>query len=137
MSPVSKTFRCGVAAACVLAAALVMPAAADEAYDRCFKASDGTNTAWSACGSDWVKREDDRLNATWKRVFSGLPDATRAALLDEQRAWNAFKEKSCVFYANGDWGRDGQVLQFPACRAAVIAGRTATLEAYAAFFKPN
>lgn len=114
--------------------ALSAPAAADDVYDKCINDSDGTNAAWSACGTELLKREDDKLNATWKRIFSGLPDATKTALLEEQRAWNAFKEKSCLFYANGDWGREGQVLHFPNCRASLIAERTATLEAYGAFF---
>lgn len=111
------------------------PAAADEAYDKCINAFDGTNAAWGECGSDWLKREDGRLNAAWKRIYEGLPARTKADLLEEQRAWNAFKEKSCLFYANGDWGREGQVLSFPNCRASVIAERTATLEAYGKFFK--
>jgi uncharacterized protein YecT (DUF1311 family) len=116
---------------------LTGPATADDEYDRCINASDGTNTAWSTCGSELLKREDDKLNTTWKRVYEGLPVQTKADLLEEQRAWNAFKEKSCLFYANGDWGREGQVLHFPNCRASLIAERTATLEAYGAFFKPN
>lgn len=126
-----------MAAAGLLAAALIagaVPAAADEVYDRCIDESDGTNEAWGACGSDWIAREDGRLNATWKRVFGTLEGQTKADLLTEQRAWNAFKEASCAFYANGDWGREGAVLGFPACRAGVIADRTAALEAYGAYF---
>jgi hypothetical protein len=34
-------------------------------------------------------------------------DATAKALLDEQRAWNDYKEKSCLFYASGYFGREG------------------------------
>lgn len=116
---------------------LASSAAADETYDKCINDSGGTNAAWGTCGSEWLKREDDKLNATWKRVHDGLPTQTKADLLEEQRAWNAFKEKSCLFYANGDWGREGQALHFPTCRASLIAERTATLEAYGAFFKPN
>lgn len=117
-----------------LVLALAGPAAADEIYDKCIDASDGTNAAWGLCGSEWLKREDETLNTTWKRIYEGLPAATKSDLLEEQRAWNAFKEKSCLFYANGDWGREGQILHFPTCRATLIAERTATLEAYGAFF---
>jgi len=117
-----------VAAVALLAA--VAPAAADAAYDRCIDESDGTNEAWGACGSDWIAREDGRLNATWKRVFGAAEGQTKTDLLAEQRAWNTFKEAACAFYANGDWGREGAVLGFPACRAGVIAERTSALEAY-------
>lgn len=81
------------------------------------------------------QRRLGRVRLGRKRIYEGLPARTKADLLEEQRAWNAFKEKSCLFYANGDWGREGQVLSFPNCRASVIAERTATLEAYGKFFK--
>jgi uncharacterized protein YecT (DUF1311 family) len=112
--------------------ALVVPAAADDAYKRCIDASDGTNPAWAACGGEWVAREDARLNAAWKRLYAASGSATKKDLLEEQRAWNAFKDKACQFYANGDFGREGQVLHFPSCRAELIARRIATLDSYGA-----
>ncbi len=111
-------------------AALAAPAAADEAYKRCIDGSDGTNPAWGACGGEWIAREDAKLNAAWKKLYDASEAATKKDLLAEQRAWNAFKEKSCRFYDNGDFGREGQVLHFPACRAEIIAQRTATLDSY-------
>jgi uncharacterized protein YecT (DUF1311 family) len=112
--------------------ALSVPAAADEAYRRCIDNSNGTNPAWAACGGEWVAREDAKLSAAWKRLLATSGPAVRKDLLDEQRAWNAFKEKSCRFYDNGAFGREGQVLHFPACRAALIAQRSATLDGYGA-----
>lgn len=109
---------------------LASPTSADEAYKRCIDDSDGTNPAWGACGGEWVAREDAKLNATWKRLYEASGPNTKKDLLEEQRAWNAFKEKSCRFYDNGDFGREGQVLHFPACRAAVIAQRTEALKHY-------
>jgi uncharacterized protein YecT (DUF1311 family) len=117
----------------VLAAGLfsILPAHADDAYDKCMKDSDGTNTAWGKCGGDWMARADKALNDTWKKVHSEIDDdATSKALLDEQRAWNAYKEKSCLFYAGGYFGREGEVLSYPTCRAAVIEARTADLKSY-------
>lgn len=105
-------------------------ALADDDYDRCISDSDGTNAAWSECGGAWLEREDARLNEAWKRVFSGFAGQSKADLLAEQRAWIAFKEASCLFYASGDFGREGQVLSFPSCRAGVTAERTAAIEAY-------
>ena len=113
--------------------AVLRTAQADPAYDRCIKQSDGTNQAWAACGGELIGREDSRLNATWKKVHSLLePDAARA-LLAEQRAWIAYRDASCTFYATGDYGREGQVLNYPTCRAAVIASRVADIARIGAF----
>lgn len=113
-----------------------VPAHADDVYDKCIDDSDGSNPAWAACGDELIRREDAKLNATWKRVYAETGDATRKDLLAEQRAWNAFKERSCKFYANGEWGREGSVVHFMLCRAFVIAARTKALEHYGAFFRP-
>ncbi len=104
------------------------PARADQAYDACMKKSDGTNPAWAGCGQAWVDREEARLNATWKKLYAGLTGKTKADLLTEQRLWNAYKEASCAYHANGDYGREGEVIGFPTCRAAVISARTKELE---------
>jgi uncharacterized protein YecT (DUF1311 family) len=117
----------------VLAAGIlfVMPARADDAYDKCMKDSDGTNTSWGQCGGDWIARADKALNDAWKKLHSSMTDDdTAKAMLDEQRAWNEYKEKSCLFYAGGYFGREGEVLSYPTCRAEVIEARTADLNAY-------
>jgi uncharacterized protein YecT (DUF1311 family) len=103
----------------------------DDDYRKCIDTSDGTNTAWGACGSALVEREDDRLNQAWKRAYAPDADDTSKDLLTEQRAWIAFKEKSCQVYASGTYGREGQVLSFPLCRAGIIAQRTVALDRYA------
>jgi uncharacterized protein YecT (DUF1311 family) len=123
------------AAVCLILAAGAAPARADAVYDRCIDESDGTNTAWAACGSDYVARADKALNATWKRVYGATEGQTKTDLLAAQRAWVAFKEKACAFYVNGDWGREGEVLSYPACVAAIIEARTADLETYGDVFK--
>ena len=128
------TFRFALLALVALLAA--PPALADDAYDKCMDDSDGSNPAWAACGDELIRREDAKLNATWKRVFAETGDETKKDLLAEQRAWNAFKERSCKFYANGEWGREGSVVHFMLCRASVIAARTQALEYYGSFFKP-
>ncbi|MBE7183530.1 MAG: DUF1311 domain-containing protein [Methylobacterium mesophilicum] len=111
-------------------------AMADEAYDKCIDANT-TNTAWAQCGGDFIKREDDKLNAAWKTLSDQVSGQTKTDLLAEQRLWNSFKEASCKFHANGDWGREGQVLAFPACRAGVIAERTKALNAYIEGISPQ
>jgi uncharacterized protein YecT (DUF1311 family) len=113
------------------------PAMADDAYDKCINESDGTNTAWGECGGAFMKRADDALNVTWKRVYALTDGDTKTALLAEQRLWVAFKEGACQFYASGDFGREGQVLSYPACQASIIEDRTTALEGYEDDFSPR
>lgn len=54
-------------------------------------------------------------------------------MLAEQRLWNSYKESSRNFYANGDWGREGQVLIYPDCGANVVEMCTKQLQEYDAF----
>ncbi|QWK80218.1 MULTISPECIES: lysozyme inhibitor LprI family protein [Brucella/Ochrobactrum group] len=109
------------------------PVLADKIYDKCISKSDGSNSAWSQCGGDWLKRADDKLNATWKKAYSKADGQSKTDLLAEQRLWNSYKESSCNLYANGDWGREGQILNYPNCRASVIETRTKQLQEYNAF----
>lgn len=112
-------------------------ALADDTYGQCIKNSDGTNSAWAQCSGDWIEREDAKLNKVWKEVYGQTDGQTKTDLLAEQRLWNTYKESSCNFYANGDWGREGQVLHYGACRASIIAARTRTLQDYGKFFAPR
>ncbi len=109
---------------------------ADSAYDACM-AKATSNVDFSTCGGEWNAREDAKLNATWKKVFALTSGQTKTDLLAEQRAWVAFKEKACAFYANGDWGREGMVIDHPACTAQIIADRTKSLEAIGEFLAPK
>lgn len=111
-------------------------ALADQDYDKCIIASDSSNAAWSNCGSDWIKREDDRLNAAWKAAYGRAQGSIKTAMLAEQRKWNDYKEVSCQLYGEG-FGREGQVLAFPDCRAKVIAQRTRELQAYEKALTPK
>lgn len=106
-----------------------VPARADPAYDQCI-ARTSTNAQWAACGTAYLKRLDDALNSAWKKAASSLQDErSRADLLREQRAWIKFRDESCKLYANGSFGREGQVVHFIECRASVIAARISGLNA--------
>ncbi len=118
----------------VLALVAASPAVADEAYDRCMNASDATNTAWEHCGGEWVAREDVKLTTTWKSLSAVVAGKSKSDLVAEQRAWIAYKDIACNVYADGESGREGHVLQFPVCRAGVLAQRTKDLEQYLAYF---
>ena len=105
-------------------------ASADELYDRCMDASDGSNPGFALCGGEWVARADAKLNKVWKELYSSIGETIKKDLLAEQRLWNAYKEQSCDIFRKGHWGREGDVIHFPVCRAEVIEVRIKQLETY-------
>lgn len=88
----------------------------------------GTNTEWGECTAKEVRSQENRLNRAWKKLLPLLDEKSRTDMIAEERAWAAFKDKSCVFYANGEWGREGEVVHFGYCRAAVVSKRADDLE---------
>lgn len=108
---------------------LVHPARADTKYDACVGAEDATEQDMGECGGAWVDREDARLNVAWKKLTAAIAEDSKEALLDEQRAWLAYRDKSCLFYLdNVEYGQNGRYLSYPACRAAIIEQRTQALK---------
>jgi uncharacterized protein YecT (DUF1311 family) len=127
MSPIVKLVSVAAFAAASLAA---MPARADPLYDKC-AAKAVTNPDYAACGAAMIGRLEASLNAAWKSVYPGFPAEAKPALLEEQRLWIAFKEKSCTAYSTTSaFGREGQVIDFFACRARVLTDRIGQLKNY-------
>jgi uncharacterized protein YecT (DUF1311 family) len=93
------------------------------------------NVEYSQCGEAEIKRQEARLNGAWRQAFACFDDEAMAAakqsFLEEQRLWVKWKDASCGFYSDGQaFGREGQVLSYPACRAAVIQQRTQFLDKF-------
>ena len=95
------------------------------AYDRC-SAKAVTNVDFSACGAARLKDGDILLNTVWKRVYGATAGQSKRALLAEQRLWIAYKDKSCAWWLT-DHGREGQIIHYPLCRAAVVEDRIGLL----------
>ena len=103
-------------------------------YQACV-AGKKANVDFGQCGDAEIKRQETRLNAAWKQAFACFDGEAMAAakqsFLEEQRLWVKWKDASCDFYSDGQaFGREGQVLSYPACRAAVIQQRTRFLEKF-------
>ncbi len=111
------------AAVCVAGAMFTAPAAADQTYDRCIEASNGSNEAWSTCGGEYLNRVDGKIDAAWKRVFPNLTEEGQKLLYEEQRNWTTFKDSACLYLGNGDYGRGGQVLHRTTCQGKIIEQR--------------
>jgi uncharacterized protein YecT (DUF1311 family) len=117
----------------------IPPARQGTIYDKCMEESDGTNTAWDtawyACAYEQQKHADRKLNEVWQLLYKNAGGQTKGDLLAEQRAWNAYKEKSCDFYRNGELGREGEAFfdQY-ICRIRVITDRIREMQSY---FSPS
>lgn len=96
-------------------------------YGKCLDRAT-TNPQFSACGSALLERREAALNRVWKSTYASLDAAAKKALLDEQRAWIAYKNKSCSAFTTGYFGREGQVIHFYNCRSGVIYARIAYLK---------
>ena len=114
----------------IAALAQVASARADEDYNACIAASDGSNQSWLQCGNAFVDREKQKFEAAWKLLIERQEGRTRDDLLAEHMAWLRFRDVACEFYNNGDLGREGQVLSYPVCKAQVYAGRSRVMESY-------
>ncbi|UZK67504.1 lysozyme inhibitor LprI family protein [Sphingomonas sp. M1-B02] len=79
------------------------PACADEAYTGCMSTA-RTNMDFATCGQAMLGRRRRAQSAMENRLCE-LDAPTRAALLAEQRLWIAFKDKSCVYWSGGAYGR--------------------------------
>ncbi len=126
-----RIFNWTIAVFC-LAASTAHAQSAD--WQKCVD-STKSNMEWAQCGEAEIKRQEARLNAAWKQAFACFEgDAMTGAkqsFLEEQRLWVKWKDASCNFYGDGQaFGREGQVLSYPACRAAVIQQRTRFLEKF-------
>ena len=56
------------------------------------------------CITEEFEREDQRLNDNYQQLRSQLSSDRQEQLLTAQRAWIAFKEANCDFYADPEGG---------------------------------
>ncbi|WP_182417564.1 lysozyme inhibitor LprI family protein [Bartonella sp. HY038] len=109
---------------------------ADALYDKCLDdKADGTNFDWSTCGAVYLKRIDNDLNITWRKIIDSYQshpngETIKKQLIDQQRLWITFKEQSCQPFFDGFRGREGQVMHFFGCRGAIVEDRIAQLKQF-------
>ena len=116
-------FKPVIAAAAVLLAAL--PAAAQQ------DCPDDSQAGLNQCAGDAYKKADAALNAAYKQVMARLKDseATAKSLVAAQRAWIAYRDRSCA--AQGELAAEGGTLSriiAADCVARLTADRAAELE---------
>lgn len=93
---------------CLLSATLLVSAIANgeesqQSHEACME--NAVSTAdMVACISEEFEREDQRLNDNYQQLRSQLSDGRKEQLLTAQRAWIAYKDANCDFYADPEGG---------------------------------
>lgn len=117
----------------ILLQLLVLPAHAeaesDAEYDACVEQADAVMPEYGECGGAFLDRKDERLDRILQAVMEAIGENSKEPLRDEQRAWLAYRNKTCLFYLNEmAYGQNGRYLSYYACRVAVIHSRIDALE---------
>jgi len=115
----------------VIALVATMPFARadDVAFRACVDKAGADEAALMRCSDERLKRADAALDVAWTATLAEMPgDAARKALVAEQAAWIAFRDKSCLSYLSRDFPRNVGAVSFAVCRADVIAARAKYLK---------
>ena len=132
-----------ILAVLLLMLALPAPVAAQDelsAADRSCLDEASSNRGFARCSQSIIDSEDARLNAVWRLTLASLGGSASergGLLLDEQRAWIAFREAACQHWLVPGSGREAQVLHGPLCIAGVIKDRADELVATYASLSPD
>ncbi|MFV0281262.1 MAG: lysozyme inhibitor LprI family protein [Rhodoblastus sp.] len=98
--------------------------AGEAAYRVCVGKVGASDAALARCGDERIKRANAALDEAFKSVLGDMPaETSKKALMEEQAAWTAFREKSCLMFSSGDFSRDIEVVSFAVCRAGIIESR--------------
>ncbi|MFT4097615.1 MAG: lysozyme inhibitor LprI family protein [Rhodoblastus sp.] len=112
--------------ACVLASAA---RADDSIYRACVDKAGADETALMRCGDELARRAGAAQEKSLNAALADMPgDAAKKALVEEQAAWAAFRDKSCLAYLSSDFPRNVGAVSFAICRADAIAARTKYLK---------
>jgi uncharacterized protein YecT (DUF1311 family) len=107
-------------------------------YGKCIAAND-TNTGLIECSMQEIDRQEKRLAEAWTAVSAAMQQVSPESfslLLKGEIAWGQYKDSACDFYTRqADFGREGTVLRFGACKATIIADRIQDLAAISEFLK--
>lgn len=76
-----------------------------EAYQACItdgERNDAIAIPETECDARELRRQDARLNASYKAVMARLPPPRRAALRTDERNWILARDRTCRGFPNGD-----------------------------------
>ena len=73
-------------------------------FNRCMAGPDakqGVHPAMMQCNDEEYRRQDARLNQSYRAAIARLPAARKVALRDSQRAWIRHRDKLCALDEDG------------------------------------
>ena len=101
----------------------------DAAFRVCVDKAGADEAALMRCSDERVTRANAAMDVAWKAALVDMPgEAAKKALAEEQAAWIAYREKSCLGFLSSDFPRNVVAVSFAVCRADVIAARTKYLK---------
>jgi uncharacterized protein YecT (DUF1311 family) len=91
---------------------------------------DSTNSLVLAeCMREREQAALQRMEAAYDGALDLMSEQARVGLRDEQDAWRSYLETACNYFRDpGEFGQEGEIVQFPACRTRIIDDRTAQLD---------
>jgi uncharacterized protein YecT (DUF1311 family) len=78
-------------------------------YLTCLDKANGVTFSMIDCIVAETSRQDNQLNANYKRLTSKISPKRKEALLNAQRAWIRFRESNCNFYGDPEGGTSARL----------------------------
>lgn len=91
----------------------------------------GNTAEMKVCATENYQAADRQLNQVYQSLISQLSGEQKTRLIDAQRSWIDFRDKTCRFEAAEASGGTLEGLLLTQCLARVTAERSANLQAYA------
>lgn len=100
-----------------------------DAFGTCMDTASGVTAEMIDCIGAELGEQDQALNAAYKALGATLDGARKAQLTTAQRAWVAFRDGNCAFYADPDGGTLARVSAND-CVLRMTAERAAELQTF-------
>ena len=70
-----------------------------------------------------------RMKSAFDKALSQAPEGAKLAVRDEQKAWETYFGKACLYFQSRDsFGREGVTVHYPVCRTKIMESRVNQLE---------
>ncbi|MGD9947024.1 MAG: lysozyme inhibitor LprI family protein [Desulfobulbus sp.] len=114
---------------CSTQAALAEDIGLSKEYSFCLDAAGGVTMSMIDCIHQETERQDLRLNKAYKMVMETLTPERKNELKKAQRAWIAFRDGNCQFYADPEGGSIAGISAND-CYLRATASRASELESF-------
>lgn len=96
---------------------------------------DGNTLEMRKCADDQYAIADKKLNQTYQQLISQLSPQRKQRLIEAQRAWISFRDKTCQFESSQMLGGSAEPLLRTTCLTRVTQQRVQDLQNYLADLK--